>query len=351
MSAINEETLRREIEKDKYRIYVIFGEDGFLKKTYVDRIISKMADEDDVFNFQRFGENCDLQEVYDSALQMPIMAQKKCVVLCDYDFESCSKTDLDKLCELICEIPETTVFILYFQSLEFDYRKSSKFRKISSCAEKNSGVTAMLNHRRQPELVKMLCDGAAKRGVILDSSVARYLVETVGNDISVLRNELDKLCAFAGGGAIKKENVDEVCIKSVEAEIYSLSKQITDCNASAALRTLDALFFEKIEPIIILSTVSSFYVDMYRVLVCRKKGMNNSEISELFGYKGREFVLERAAASLKKLDFSKLCLSFEALREADRSLKSFGADARTVLEQLIIKLIYIIAKGAEVDKA
>ena len=54
---------------------------------------------------------------------------------------------------------------------------------------------------------------------------------------------------------------------------------------------------------------------------------------------------------MRLFDFKKLCLSFEALVDADRRLKSNGADGRIILEQLVVRLIYIIAKGEAVDKA
>ena len=72
-------------------------------------------------------------------------------------------------------------------------------------------------------------------------------------------------------------------------------------------------------------------------------------MAQKFGYKGREFLLEKAGTNLRKFDLNKIDLSLSAVMEADRSLKSFGADARTVLEQLIIRLIYIAAKGETVD--
>ena len=53
---------------------------------------------------------------------------------------------------------------------------------------------------------------------------------------------------------------------------------------------------------------------------------------------------------LAKMDFGRLSLSFSALIKADKALKSNGADPRLVLEQLIIRLIYIVAKGEAVDK-
>ena len=131
--------------------------------------------------------------------------------------------------------------------------------------------------------------------------------------------------------------------------MYNLSRFILNGDTSAALSCLDELFFMRIEPMIILHTVSSVYVDMFRIYSAKEQGLGIKDVAAEFGYKGREFVLEKAAQSLRKFDFKRLNLSSKALVLADKSLKSFGADSRIILEQLIIRLIYIITKGEAVD--
>ena len=283
MAVIYEEALKKAIKQNNTSIYILFGDDGYLKKMYKEKISRLAAEPDDVFNFQKFGPECDLQEVYDAVLQFPMMNDKKCVILTDYDFEHCAKSDFDKLCVILNETPDSCVFILWFDSSEIDHKKNSKFKRLVTAAEKNNGVAVLLNHRGQSELVKMLTDGAKKRGCRFESNAARYLVETAGQDINTLVSELEKLCAFANGGEITKQTVENVAVKTVESSVYNLSKQIIDCNMQAALGTLDELFFMRVEPIIILSTVSGVYVDMYRVFVGKSKGMNISEIAEKFG--------------------------------------------------------------------
>ena len=350
MAIVYEDNLKRNISSAKsVPVYILFGEDGYLKKNYTDKISERIADSDDVFNYQRFEDDCDLQEVYDSVSQLPVMSDKKCVILIDYDFEHCSKQDLEKLYALTADTNDTSVLIILFDNIEIDYKKSAKFKKLDPCAEKGGGMAVLLNHRREAELVKMLTDGAAKRGCRFETSAARYLVETAGNDINILKNELDKLCNYIPNGNISKSTVDLVCIKTVEASVYNLSKQIIDCNIEVSLKTLDELFFMRIEPVIILYTISSTYVDMYRIYSGQKSGKSISVIAETFGYKGREFVLDRANRDLKRFNFKKLALSLEALLQADKLIKSFGNDARIVLEQLIVRLVYIIVKGEAVD--
>lgn len=350
MALIYEDTFKNQLKSGKLApVYIILGDDSYLKSLYVDKISKMTADKDDIFNYSKFGADCDLQEVYDALSQLPVMADKKCIIICDYDFEHCSKSDFDKLCVLAKDGNDTAVLIIWFDSIDVDVKKSAKFKKLAAACEKCGGEAVVLNHRRIPELVKMLTDGAAKRGCKMEPAVARYLVETAGEDINTLVNELNKLCCFVPSGIITKNDVDYVCIKTPEASVYNLSKQILARNAEQALKTLDELFFMRFEPMMILYTVSSVYVDMYRLFVCRKSGKNTGDAAELFGYKGREFVLDRAARDLSGLDFKKLTLSFDALIDADRRLKSFGADERIIFEQLTIRLIYIAAKGETVD--
>lgn len=349
MAVANEEILKREIKNNNANVYVLFGNDGYLKKMYMEKISTACAPKDDIFNYQKFELDCNLQDVYDAVLQYPMMSDKKCVILADFDFEHCSKNELEKLCTIIAETPDTCVFILWFDSLQFEYKKNNKFKEIETATGKARGVVARLDHRTEAELVKMLCDGALKRGCKFSSSAARYLTQISGQDINNLKNELDKLCFFVSSGEITKETVEKVATKTVETNVFTLSKNIVNCDMKSALTILDELFFLRVEPIMILSIISNFYVDMYRTFLGKQKGLSNEEIAEIFGYKSREFAIKDAAFYIKKFDSKRFGLSFETLRSADKILKSFSQNDRIVLEKMIVSLSYIAAKGESID--
>ncbi|MBE6750175.1 MAG: DNA polymerase III subunit delta [Ruminococcaceae bacterium] len=352
MAVIFEEAFKKTLQAEKLLpVYILFGEDSYLKKNYTEKIAALITETDDIFNFAKFTKDSALQEVYDSVMQFPFMSDKKCVILDDFDFEDCSKTDFENLVELISSVPDTTVFVLVFESVQFDHKKNQRFKKMVTAAEKIGGAAVNLAHRSVAELSRMLCDGAKKRGVRMDSSVARYLIEVAGEDINLLRNELYKLCAYCKNGVILKEDVDNVSVKTIEASVYNLSKHIFDCNISSAINLLDELMFMKLEPMSVFYSISSCYVDMQRIFAARKQGVGITEVAEHFGYGNKAFLLEKAAQSLKKFNETKLNLSFDELIKADKRLKSTGADQRTVLEELIVRLVYIIAKGDSVDKA
>lgn len=351
MPIVYEDTLRKDISGKNFApVYLIFGDDSYLKNYYKDILVKKSYDGDPFFNLQKFEGDCDLQEVFDAVNQFPMMAERKCVVLSDFDFEHCAKSDFDRLLELISCANDTCVLIICFDTIDFDAKKGAKEKKILAAVEKVGGKCAEINHRTVTALVKMLSDGAKKRGCNFGEIAARYLIEISGNDLSTLQNELNKLCAYVGSGDISKEIVEQIAVKSVDVSVYEYVKQILSGNVSTALKMLDDMFFMRIEPMIILSVAASSYVDIYRAYTANIKGVKKADIAADFKYpKNKLFLIDRAIQNLKSFNSAKLRLSLAAIAEADKALKSFGAEPRAVLEQLTVKLVYIIAKGEAVD--
>ncbi len=348
MPIVYEDELRSDIKNRSFApVYLIYGDDSYLKNYYKDTLAKKASDGDPFFNLQKFEGDTDLQEVFDAVNQFPMMAERKSVVLADFDF---SKGNFDRFLDLISNANESCVLILCYDAVPFDAKKGNKEKKLISTVEKNGGKCAELNHRSISSLVKMLSDGAKKRGCVFGDMACRYLIEIVGNDLSTLKNELEKLCAYVGSGDISKEIVEQIAVKSVDASVYDYVKQILAGDISGALVQLDDMFFMRIEPMIILSVTASSYIDIYRAYTANIKGVTRPDIATDFKYpQNKLFLIDRAQQNLRKFNSTKLRLSLECIAEADKSLKSFGFDARNVLEQLTVKLVYILTKGEALD--
>lgn len=352
MPLLFEQDLKKNIDSGEWKsLYVLFGNDDGLKRLYLNTIISKTVGADDVFNFQQFEADCDLQSVYDAAQQFPMMSDKKCVVLSDYDFEKCSENNFSKLTSLISELPDTTVLVLWFDTVEVDEKKSSRFKKMLAECDKIGGLCVKLDHRTATDLSRMLCAAAAKRGCKMESSTAKYLIETCSADYNILKNELEKLTSYAGGQLITREMIDSVCVRSVEASIYNISKELTAKNLGKSINLLDELLFLKIKPHVILSVLSSAFVEMYIARTASSAGIRPADAAADFGYKGREFVITRALDNARRMNERVLGLCLKEILAADTLLKSTAVDGRTVLEEMMVKLVYIMSEGKSIDKA
>ena len=343
MAQLNEELLTKELSsKTPKGVYFLYGNDSYLKEYYAEKISSASYSGDPFFNLQKFQGDCDLQDVYDAVKQFPMMSDSKCVVLYDYDFIKCDKQDFDKLCKIIEETEDGCVLLLRFDFLEFDIKRDSRAKKLDSVVDLAGGKTVCLNHRTREKLARMLVTGAKKRDVTLSEKDAFYIVEKVGDDLNILRNELEKLCSYCKDGTVTKEIIDNVLIGSVSASVYDYVDAIVKGDVSLALSLLDKMLYMRIEPLNILFMVSSVYIDMYRVYCAKKSGIANKEIAKDFSYGNRTFVLDRAERNLKKFTLNKLNESFNCITETDKMLKSFSSNERLALEKLTVKLNSII---------
>lgn len=347
---LNEKTLKTALDSSAISpIYVIIGNDDYLKKQAVNRIIKATVGEDDGLNLIKFEYDCNLQNVYDELNGFPVMADRKCIILSDFDIEGASKSEFERLLELARDRYETSVFVILFDLVKIDQKKSERAKMLISAVESADGVLVILDHRTRDELARQLSISAKKQGALLSVSNAGYLIDTCSTETDTLINELSKLVAFANGEEITRQMIDQIAVKSIEASIYNLSAKIINGDSAGALSLLDDIYYMKLKPEIIIHSISSAFVDMYRMAAAREVNLTPNEIAPEFKLKGKEFVLTRAVQNLRKYDYKKLDLSFTALLNAEGKIRSYSSDDRMIMEQLIVQLIYIMKTGETLD--
>ena len=348
--ALSEKSLKQSLENGALlSAYVIVGNDSFLKTQAKERIIKAAIGEDDGFNLVTFENDCNLEILYNELNSCPFTSDKKCVVLSDYDVEKCTKEEFESLLELVGTKYETAVFIIYFDAIVYDAKKSGKIKELMKAAEGVGGSAVILDHRSKDELVRQLVASAKKRNCTLSPASAGYLIDVCSTDINTLLNELSKLCLYVKQGEITNEIIDLVVVKSVEASIYDLSKKIIAGDTAGAMKVLDNLYFMRVAPEVIIFQIAQAFVDLYRASAAKKQGVTAESAAEDFNMKNTAFRLKNAMYNLKKYDDKKIKLSFDAIIQAEKENKSYSTQSRVVIEKLIVRLIYIMKTGEALD--
>lgn len=100
--------------------------------------------------------------------------------------------------------------------------------------------------------------------VNIDDTTLKYLLESCGTSMQELINESRKLIEYAGeNGTISKSDVDLLCIKEVNAVIFTLTDLLGKKDIAGALETLKNLIYNK-EPIQkILITLYNHFKKIY----------------------------------------------------------------------------------------
>lgn len=329
-------------------VYFLYGEEHYLIRHYVNRIISKAVSGDTAFNLDIYDEKAGLQQIYDSVMAFPLMSDKKCVSVCDLPADKLPLSDYKVLLGLVSDPNPTTVLLLWFETVEIPQKgMHERFKKLQAAVEKGGGTVVYLPHKSQMEITTMLCNGAAKRLCRMQPTTAKYMIALCGDSLFLLMNELEKLCAYAvgQGGVITNAMVDAVCSRTVEASAYGLSRELFAGRLPEALRMLDDLFFMRTDPIILLSGIADTYIDIYRIIAAGKAGLSKARMAQQLGYGNRAFRLDYAERYSRQLNSDTVLLSLQAIAEADGRLKGSREEPKMVLESLLITLAYIKSKG------
>ncbi len=350
--SLSEQDLKAHLKTEEVkRVYLLYGEESYLTMHYMEQLVRKSGvrqnDELSVFNFQRFdGQECSFDAIEAAAEALPLMADKKCVTVSNCDVTAAAL--LDRALALVSDPPEDTVLIFWMTTLLGDGKLNAKWKQFADAIEQNGGMCVAFPRKTNDEIARILCAGAGRRGALMKPEIAKRLVEQSGNDLNLLLNELDKLCALAGNGEITPEILEQVATKNLNAQAYELSNAILQNHYEKAYTILHRLFACKAEPIVILAALSGAYTDMYRAKVAAIGGRQVETLVEEFDYKGKTFRLKYAARDCSRMSLEALRESLDILAQADRRLKSSSTDKRTVLEEIAAKLI-VTAKLGKVE--
>lgn len=335
--AITEQQLKGTIKTGGANLYVLYGPENYLTEQYARMIVKYTVEEGfDAFNLQKFdGQSVTVEQLEDAVEALPMMTDRKCVLVRDMDLNG---DNGDRMLRLIEQVPDSCVLVFWQMTVQPNQKRNAWKHFLEQA--KQVGVVMKFDHRTVPDAAKMLVSGAKRRGCALDFADAKYLVEQVGNDLHLLICELDKLCALAVDGTITRKRIDTACAKNLEARAFDLSKAILRRRPDECYDLLHQLAVQRAEPVVVLGALSSAYGDLYRAKVAAAGGVPAGTLATEFkSYKGKEWKLNNATRDAARLSVPLLRDSLEMLADADRALKSRSGDQWVYLEQIVAGLI------------
>ncbi|MBE6818746.1 MAG: DNA polymerase III subunit delta [Ruminococcaceae bacterium] len=345
MAAIGEDVLKLHIKDAKFSsAYIFYGEDDFMKRFYLDKIKAKaVGDNLPEFNLHVLdGTKAGIDEILELAMSIPMMSDYVLVIVNDFDFSSVSD---EKIEELFASLGEGIIMLFYSQTVKPNMQKGAWKKAMKLFKEKGSSVKFEKKDAR--ELAKIAMSAAKKRGCYFPQYLAASFVERVGNDLFLIKNEVEKLCAMKGEGEITAADIDAITVKTLDASAFDLTKALISGNPNKAFDILNDLKQQREEAIMILGAINSSYIDMYRVKVASQKGLEPAAVANFYSYNKADWKLKRAAFNAKNLSVSQLRRSINVLCDADEKLKSVNNDATVVLDETLVKLMLIAARSQQ----
>ena len=270
MKSLNEDLKSGQLKQ----VYLLFGEETYLRKQYRDRLVKAMTAEGDTMNYACYeGKNVNVNEVIDLAETLPFFAERRVIVLENTGLFKSGGADL---AEYLKEMPDTTAFICVDDEVD----KRSKLYK----AVQAKGRAVELGTQDEGTLKRWVAGKVRAEAKQISEQTVIYFLNTVGTDMENICRELEKVFSYAlDRDVITTEDVDAVCVTQISNHIFDMVNAVTEKKQQKALNLYYELLALKEPPMRILFLMARQYRLLYQIKQFQQKGYGRKEIAAKAG--------------------------------------------------------------------
>jgi DNA polymerase III subunit delta len=241
-------------------IYWLEGEEEY----FIDRVIDYaehhiLPESEASFNLSIFyGKDANWADIINACRRYPMFAERQVVLL----KEAQQMRDIEKL-EAYVENPlASTVFVVSYKEKKLDARK--RFTKLV----KENGVlvtTKKMYDREVPEWTQHLVQS---KGLTITQKGLSLLVDHIGNDLSRIENEIDKLSVNLGKRtSITEDDIENYIGVSKDYNVFELQSALAAKDLARSIRIIQ--YFEanpKAGPIqLVLPSLYGFFSKVFMI--------------------------------------------------------------------------------------
>ena len=171
----------------------------------------------------------------------------------------------------------------------------------------------------------------------IDNNCINLLIKRVGNNLNILKEEVDKLKIYKiDDKIINKEDIINLTNKNIDTNIFTFIDNIINKNKNDALNTYKEMLKLNEEPIKIIIMLANKFRLMYQACELSKNGYSIDDIATKLNSK--RFPVQLAIEKGYRYDSKILLKNLEALADLDTNIKMGLVDKEIALELFILKL-------------
>jgi len=314
-------------------IYFFMGEEPY----YIDKLTEYIEQnvlqehERDFNQTILYGRDVTVEDVVSNAKRYPMMADRQVVVV--REAQELSRT-IDKLESYVENPQETTVLVFAYK-----YKTLDKRKKVTKLLGKHGVVfeSKKLYENQVGTWISRVLQG---KGYAIEPKANAMLVEFLGNDLSRISNELNKLqIILPKGHTISPKDIEENIGFSKDFNVFELQNALGSRNQLKAYQI--AQYFAdnpKDNPMVVTtSLVFSFFIKLLKYHGIKDKNPKN--VAPILGVS--PFFMKDYDIALKNYPMKKVSAIVAALRDIDIKSKGVGANGisnHDLLKEMLVNI-------------
>lgn len=322
MKSLNEDLKTGQLKQ----IYLLYGDENYLKKQYMKRLREAMIPAEDTMNCTYYeGKGINVNEIIDLSETLPFFADRRLLILENSGF---FKNATPELADYINRMPDTTSYMF----VENEIDKRGKLYK----AVQKKGHIVELPYQDEATLRRWILGNVKKENKQISDQTVRHFLTQVGTDMENIQKELEKLfCYTLEKDSISSEDVDAVCITQIENKIFVMIDAVAGRQQRQALNLYYDLLSLKEPPLRILYLLTRQFRLILEAKELQGKGFRPKEIASKMGV--RDFVAEKCVRQAKQFSRKNLRAILEDSADTEERVKTGRLAENLSVELFIVK--------------
>ena len=324
-------------------VYLFYGEESFKKRNYK-RLLIDAVTSGNSFNLSVFeGKHIDWQAVYDSVVTVPLFAPKRLVIVENSEKFKARQSKKNEDQKKVTASDEGSDLIL--EKILSDLPKESCLAFFEDAAAKNKriykniaekGLVVECNADTEETVLNWLARGCALSGKKVRKSTLQLLINRVGTDYDILKNEIDKITAYTGAReVIEDSDVFMVSCEAIESKIFDMLDAMGNKRPDIVIKKYNDLIANREHPLYILAMIRNQFRNMLQISEFNFPGASVNDIAAASGKK--PFVVRKTIQSLRYFSPAYLENILDDISDIDKKCKSGDINDQLAVELLLIK--------------
>ncbi len=256
------------------QIYLLYGEERYLRRQYRDRLKGALCQEGDTMNVHFYeGKDVNIGEVIDLAETLPFFADRRVIFV---ENSGLFKAGGEKMAEYLSAPNDTTFFV--FTESEVD-KRSKLYKTVQS-----GGYVVEFAAQDENTLKRWIAGVLKKEGKRIAESTVNLFLQKTGTDMDNIYMELEKLiCYCMERDVVEASDVEAVCTNRISKHIFDMINAIADRQLQNALKLYYDLLALKEPPMRILFLIARQCNMLLQVKEMKAKGFDNKTMGSKIG--------------------------------------------------------------------
>lgn len=308
-------------------LYLFLGPERFLRRESIALLTATVDEAFRPFNVDTFSAaEHDLETIFDVARQLPMMSQRRLVVI--RDAESIREGSQDALEGYLKDPVDSAIVVFVADSL--DQRRKSSTALAKAC------TTVSFAQLSEADASRWVESRVKQLGARIDRPAVGAVVDLAGTELTRLSVEVEKLVSHAGAGTIDVPSVRALIARSREHQVWDLTDAILARDRGRAIRVVVRQLDAGEEPLGLLGMLASTYRKMLiaKELILRKAPAAEVQAAvKLPPWKMSEFNTQ-----VRRVSVDSIVHGLRRMDEVDAAIKSSVGTPRLQLEILVCEL-------------